>query len=348
MYVYSVPEDVPTFEELQNARWRRYFCIFLWALLALTILADCSSAQTITVQPQAVSVPAGQAATFSVSFTGGVCHSVWYATNGVGNAYGPTSGSPMVYAIPNTITAWSGSQVQVILYSCSQASSYVLSNPATLIVTPSVPLLSIMVSPLSPTIAVGSMQQFTVKGTYSDSTTGDLTDSSTWTSSAPAVATVNTIGIVSALTPGTATITATFQGLSSSATVSVDPAKIILTVNSNSTLVFDDGSVVYNGTLIPEQWNPSTSAWVQAGSVMSQAGVLSGTLVIDPNLADPTGNIQFQFSLPGIANMGLPTVPLIRFQQGSSGITVNETLFKQPFMTKLLAVEKVSGIALTP
>jgi hypothetical protein len=96
------------------------------------------------------------------------------------------------------------------------------------------------------------------------------------------------------------------------------------------------------------QYNFTTQTWINAGSVGSSGGVLSGDLIINPNLTDGEGNVLFQFSLPGIANMGLPLVPLIRFQQGSTGITVTETLFKAPFMTKLLAVEKVSGVSLTP
>jgi hypothetical protein len=105
---------------------------------------------------------------------------------------------------------------------------------------------------------------------------------------------------------------------------------------------------VYNGTIQPNQFNFTTQSWVSAGAITSSNGTLSGTFIVNPNLTDGNGNVQFQFSLPGITNMGLPLVPLIRFQQGSTGITVTETLFKAPFMTKLLAVEKSSGVSLTP
>ncbi|MBL8961136.1 MAG: Ig-like domain-containing protein [Gemmatimonadetes bacterium] len=49
----------------------------------------------------------------------------------------------------------------------------------------------------------------------------------TWSSSATAVATVDATGLVSAVTPGTATITATVEGRTASATVTaIDPARI--------------------------------------------------------------------------------------------------------------------------
>lgn len=124
---------------------------------------------------------------------------------------------------------------------------------------------------------------------------------------------------------------------------------IALGLTNTSTLLFDDGTAVYNGAIIPLQFNSVTSTWIQAGSISSDTnGNLTGTFVVDPNLADSNGNVVFQLSLPNITNLGLPVVPLIRFQQGSTGLNVNEVLFKTPFMTKLLAVEKATSIGLIP
>jgi hypothetical protein len=126
---------------------------------------------------------------------------------------------------------------------------------------------------------------------------------------------------------------------------------ITLAINSASpnlsSLTFDDGTVVYVGAIVPEQWNGST--WVSAGSVASDAnGKLTGTFTINPQYADANGNISLQFALPGIANMGQQTMPLSKFQQGSTGFTVKEVLFKSLFLKQLLAVEKSSSVTLTP
>ncbi len=126
---------------------------------------------------------------------------------------------------------------------------------------------------------------------------------------------------------------------------------ITLAINSAtpnlSSLTFDDGTAVYVGPIVPQQLNGTT--WVPAGSVASDAnGHLTGTFTINPTYADANGNISLQFTLPGIANLGQQTMPLAKFQQGSTGFTVKEVLFKSLFLKQLLAVEKSSSVTLTP
>jgi uncharacterized protein YjdB len=53
-------------------------------------------------------------------------------------------------------------------------------------------------------------------GSYSDGSSQDLTSTAIWSSSAGAIASVSTSGLVSGLKPGSATITATFNGVSGS------------------------------------------------------------------------------------------------------------------------------------
>jgi hypothetical protein len=126
---------------------------------------------------------------------------------------------------------------------------------------------------------------------------------------------------------------------------------ITLAINSAtpnlSSLTFDDGTAVYVGAIVPEQLNGTT--WVSTGSVASDAnGNLTGTFTINPTYVDANGNISLQFTLPGIANLGQQTMPLSKFQQGSTGFTVREVLFKSLFLKQLLAVEKSSSVTLTP
>ena len=53
-------------------------------------------------------------------------------------------------------------------------------------------LLSLAVTPTNPTIALGTTQQFTATGTYSDGTTIDLTALADWISSDTAASDVST------------------------------------------------------------------------------------------------------------------------------------------------------------
>jgi hypothetical protein len=84
-------------------------------------------------------------------------------------------------------------------------------------------LTSIAVTPTPSTALIGGTQQFTATGTYSDGHTQNLTNQVTWTSSLPAVATVNATGLASALGAGTTTVSATLGAVIGSAPFTVSP-----------------------------------------------------------------------------------------------------------------------------
>jgi uncharacterized protein YjdB len=88
---------------------------------------------------------------------------------------------------------------------------------------------TVAVSPATQTVAVGQTAQFTATGSTSHgnhpSSSSNVTDTVTWTSSAPAVATIDATGMAKGVSAGTTTITATMQGftgqISSSAALTV-------------------------------------------------------------------------------------------------------------------------------
>jgi hypothetical protein len=80
-------------------------------------------------------------------------------------------------------------------------------------------LVSIAVTPVSPSIAKGQTQQFTATGTYSDSSTQNLTTLAAWNSSNTATATITAAGLASGLAAGTSNITASLSGVTSPADV---------------------------------------------------------------------------------------------------------------------------------
>ncbi len=90
-----------------------------------------------------------------------------------------------------------------------------LANSTPLTVT-SAALLSLAVTPTNPSIALGTTRQFTATGTYSDSTTQNLTTAVTWSSGTPATATVSNAGgsngLATSVATGSTTITATDPG----------------------------------------------------------------------------------------------------------------------------------------
>lgn len=100
-------------------------------------------------------------------------------------------------------------------------------------------LVSIAVTPASPTIDVGSTLQFTATGTFSDNSTQDITASVTWGSANTGVATISNAsgskGVATATALGSTTITATSGGLSRSVTLAVNRSNRAYVTNSGGT-----------------------------------------------------------------------------------------------------------------
>jgi hypothetical protein len=93
-------------------------------------------------------------------------------------------------------------------------------------VTPAV-ATSLQVAPGSASIALGTSQQFTATASFSDGSTQDVTRAAAWTESdlsGTGVASVSASGNATSKAVGLAQITATYSGLSSSASLTVGPA----------------------------------------------------------------------------------------------------------------------------
>jgi len=90
----------------------------------------------------------------------------------------------------------------------------------------SVALLYITLSPGISSIARGASQQISASGIYSDSTTRVISRSVTWASSNNRVATVSSSGLVTALSAGTTTVTATSGNISGHTLVSVTSSSV--------------------------------------------------------------------------------------------------------------------------
>jgi uncharacterized protein YjdB len=92
-------------------------------------------------------------------------------------------------------------------------------------------LISVAVTPTNPTVALGTTQQFTATGTYSDGTTSNLTALADWTSSNSAMGAVSTAfgsqGLATGIGMGSTTIAATYLGKNGSTTLTVSSAVLV-------------------------------------------------------------------------------------------------------------------------
>jgi len=112
-----------------------------------------------------------------------------------------------------------------------------VSNPLDLI--PGVPisvtvsmqalLLSVAVIPSNPSIAAGLTKPFFASGTYGDNSQKDLTNTVTWSSSAPATASIDGAGLATGLSVGTTTIQAIdpSSGFGGTSVLTVTPAELV-------------------------------------------------------------------------------------------------------------------------
>jgi hypothetical protein len=89
------------------------------------------------------------------------------------------------------------------------------------VLTVSAVLQSIAVAASGSSISDGSTDPFSATGTFSDGSTRDLTSQVSWTSANPAVASISPTGVATGVGPGTATITASLNGVSGSAPLAV-------------------------------------------------------------------------------------------------------------------------------
>jgi hypothetical protein len=157
----NIREVTPYLRFMKSVRVSRTKVFGKLALAAAAILGFASSthAQSITQQPTSQTVQVGQTAVFSVGFSGGPCRSYWYI-GAIGNHYGPFSGSPMSYSIPNVTLAMNGSTIQVELYGCTGGPGDSYSSKAT---------LTVVTSPSALTVSTTSLPNATESIAYSDS-----------------------------------------------------------------------------------------------------------------------------------------------------------------------------------
>jgi uncharacterized protein YjdB len=170
---------------------------------------------------------------------------------------------------------------------------------------------SIAVTPTSQSVGVGQAVQFTATGTYGHgsnhpSTTQDITDSVTWTSSVPAVATISSTGVATGVASGSTTITASMNGYTG-----VISASATLTVTGTSST--SPGAAVVALAIIPS--SQSVAAPKQTSQFIAIGTTSTGATV------DLTNAVAWSSSSVQIATIGANTGLATAVGQGTVTIT---------------------------
>jgi hypothetical protein len=108
-------------------------------------------------------------------------------------------------------------------------------------------LTSIAVGPTA-TIDQGGTVQESAIGTYNDGSTKSLGSGVQWSSSATTTASVNSSGLVTGASPGTATITAAFQATSGTASITVNLGNVTalkISPSGNTNIAVSGGSAPF-------------------------------------------------------------------------------------------------------
>ncbi|MHB8875493.1 MAG: beta strand repeat-containing protein, partial [Myxococcaceae bacterium] len=154
-----------------------------------------------------------------------------------------SSSAPAVASIgaAGLATGLSGGQTVI-------TASYVGFTDATTLTVTAAPMTSITVLPANRSLPLGIRAQYSATAHYADGITQDLTTQVSWASSSPLVATNSNAGLVSTLTPGSTTVTATFKAVTGGTTLTV----------RNVTLL--SISVTPDGALIPVHYSRQYTA----------------------------------------------------------------------------------------
>ena len=272
--------------------------------------ASIAGSSTLTVTPAALvsiaitpgiqTIPVGTTqqfaatGTFTDGSTQGITSSVQWASSNVFVATISDAAGSQGMA---TSVATGSSSISATMGSISASTTLTVSVAA---------LVSITVNPPSPSIALGTTQQFTATGMFTDGSTQDLTTSATWGSGNGAAATVSSTALATSLAIGTTTITATLGGISGSTLLTVTPASVVsiavnpaiaaiplgLTQAFTALGTFSDGSTqdVTNSV----HWSSSVAAVATVSNTPGSNGIAtstgSGATVISATLGGVAGS----------------------------------------------------------
>lgn len=306
-------------------------------LVVVGALAACSGATNFTAPPASRSGTAVAAVVVTPSATSlPVGASVPLRAEAHDAAGGIVAGTTIFWSSSDTTIATVSSAgvatARGIGTARIAASAGGTSAVATITVVP-VPVASVAVVPGSGTVSVGSTMGLTAVA-Y-DSAGGTLAGRSvTWASGSPAVATVDSKGVVTGVTAGTAQITATVEGRSGSATVTVarvpvasvavSPGALALTVGQAASLVATASDAA--GNVLPGRgvsWSSANTgvATVAGSGLVTAVGV--GTTTVTATSEGKAATVQVVVAAAPVAPPPPPApVAAVAITPANASVTV--------------------------
>lgn len=195
-------------------------------------------------------------------------------------------------------------------------------------------LTSITVAPVNPTIAKGTTVQLSATGHFSDSSTENLTNEASWTSDNESIAQVSEQGLVTGLGVGGAGITASFNGVDGSTTVTVTSATLssitIAPVNPSiakgtavqliATGHFSDATT--EDLTIEVSWTSADNSVAQVSDATATKGLVTGVAVGSASITATLSGVQGSTTVTVTA----ATLAFIEILPANPTLSVGDTL----------------------
>lgn len=166
------------------------------------------------------------------------------------------------------IARWTAPLLMVLLAACGGGSS---DSTTTTTTTDTPALKSLVITPVNPTLAVGTSQQLVATGTYADGKSAAVTTGVTWSAKGSTVLSIFTTGLVTAKAAGIETVTAKVGDISGTTTITVTgPYTAVSAGGSHTVARKADGGLA--------AWGLNRSGQLGIGSSLEQASpVTAGT-----------------------------------------------------------------------
>jgi len=189
-------------------------------------------------------------------------------------------------------------------------------------------LVSLQIAPSNSSMPAGAVKQFSAIGTFSDNSTQDLTQTVLWTTSNPAVATINNVGTVNSLITGSTTITAASGAVSRSTTLTISTVKLVsITISPANGRVEQHTSLLFTATGVYSDGSTSALPIVSWHSSkpqfanMRSTGILhakkAGTLTLSATSSGVTGSTT--------VTVGTGTLVSVAITPANSSVTAGST-----------------------
>jgi uncharacterized protein YjdB len=197
-------------------------------------------------------------------------------------------------------------------------------------------LQSITLTPTLASITVGSKQQFTATGNYSNGTTQNLTSSVTWNSSVPADASISSAGSATGAAAGSTNITATSGSVASAAavltvTAAIAPPPVLqsITLSPTSASVtvgakqqFTATGNYSNGTTQNLTSSATWSSSVPTDATVSAAGSATGVAAGSTNITATSGGVSAPAAVLTVTAAAAPVLQSITLSPTSASVAV--------------------------